>query len=379
MIKLPGLIDTHVHLREPGATQKEDFETGTKAAIAGGYTCILDMPNNPEPTVTPEALEKKISITRSVIPSEAKNLPTSEDPSLIVQDDNGGSRIYADVGFHFGATSDSTKYFTALKEKVFGLKVYMNHTTGTLLQENPKILQLIFEAWPKDKVLMVHAEGATLKKAIDLAKKFGNKLHVCHVSLVGEIRLIRQAKLEGLSITCEVTCHHLFLTDEDAQQLGPYGIMRPPLASKQDQQALWDGIHDGTVDTIASDHAPHTKEEKQQTPPLNGVPGLETTLPLLLTAVNDGKLTIDDIIRLCHTNPAKIFCIDYSNNRSEVEVDMDESYTIDSSKLYTKCKWTPFEGIRVKGKIKKVVLRGEIVYDNGQIIDGPKGTVIYPT
>lgn len=352
MVKLPGLIDTHVHLREPGATQKEDFQAGTKAAIAGGYTCVLDMPNNPEPTVTPKALDKKINLANP--------------------------KIYADVGFHFGATVDSAQYFEQIKGKVFGLKVYMNHTTGTLLQEDPKTLETIFKHWPKDRVLMVHAEGETLQKAISLAKQFDKKLHVCHVSLATEIRLIRQAKEQGLSISCEVSAHHLFLTTEDAKRLGPFGMMRPPLETKSDQDALWEAIADGTVDTIASDHAPHTKEEKlNTTPPPNGVPGLETTLPLLLTAVSESRLTIEDIIRICHTNPAKIFNIPAQPD-TFVEIDPDIRYTINNNHLYTKCAWTPFEGIRFKGKIIRVVLRGNLVYDKGQVLEPAIGSIIYP-
>ena len=351
MITLPGLIDTHVHLREPGATQKEDFETGTRAAIAGGYTCILDMPNNPEPTISPDALDKKISLAKG--------------------------RVYADVGFHFGATSESTKYFKQIRNKIFGLKVYMNHTTGTLLQEDSQILQTIFEGWPKDKVLMIHAEGETLETAIDLARKNGNKLHVCHVSQAMELQFIKQAKIENLPITCEVTCHHLFLTDEDAKKLGPFGMMRPPLATKKDQQALWEGISDGTVDTIASDHAPHTKEEKNSPNPPNGVPGLETTLPLLLTAVNEGRLTLEKVIELTNTNPRKIFAIPQQFD-TVVEVGLTKRYTIDASSLYAKCGWTPFEGMKVTGKIKRVVLRGQVVFENTEIVNSPKGNVIYP-
>lgn len=349
MITIPGLIDTHVHLREPGATQKEDFESGTKAAIAGGYTTILDMPNNPKPTVTAEALEEKIKLTKN--------------------------RIYADVGFHFGATLESVSYFPEVQNKVFGLKVYMNHTTGTLLQEDPKVLQTIFASWPKDKVLMVHAEGPTLKTAIDLAKKNNNKLHVCHVSLAGEISLIKQAKQAGLPITCEVTCHHLFLTQEDAKRLGPYGMMRPPLG---DPDVLWKGIKDQTIDTIASDHAPHTKEEKDGPNPPNGVPGLETTLPLLLTAVSEGKLTIDRLIELTHINPKRIFNLPEQLD-TFVEIDPNFRYTLDAKRLYTKCKWTPFEGMKVVGKAKRVVLRGKVVYRNGEFLGNPRGNIIYPT
>lgn len=373
IVTLPGLIDTHVHLREPGATQKEDFETGTKAAIAGGYTAVLDMPNNPEPTVSPDALDNKISLA--------------------------SGRIYCDVGFHFGANADSTQYFNQVKDKVFGLKVYMNHTTGTLLQEDPDVLDTIFSTWPDDKIIMVHAEDQTLKRAIGLARKHNNKLHVCHVSLASEISLIRQTKVDGLSITCEVTPHHLFLTQEDLGRLGGFGLMRPPLATKEDQEALWEGIRDGTVDTIASDHAPHTKEEKNSPIPPNGVPGLETTLPLLLTALNEGRLTEDKLIQLTSANPRRIFSIPpqpdtfvevdptipyvFAEGEKESsayvrEAEESSAYTLDPRPLYTKCGWTPFEGLRGKGKVERVVLRGEIVYDNGQVLEGPKGKVIYP-
>ncbi|MBU1031320.1 amidohydrolase family protein, partial [Patescibacteria group bacterium] len=263
IIQLPGLIDTHVHLREPGATQKEDFGTGTKAAIAGGYTQVLDMPNNPISTITPEALQQKMDLAKE--------------------------RIYADVGFHFGASKESIQYFPEIKDKVYGLKVYMNQTTGDLLIENDEVLAEIFSSWPKNKPVIVHAEGDTLTRAIALAKKYNNKLHVAHVSLASEIEQIKTAKEAGMNITCEVTPHHLFLTDEDVKRLGGFGMMKPPLASYEDQNALWQGITDEIIDMIGSDHAPHTKEEKQGEKPMYGVPGLETTLPLMLTAVSDGR------------------------------------------------------------------------------------------
>lgn len=348
IIKLPGLIDPHVHLREPGATQKEDFTTGTKAAIAGGYTQVLDMPNNPVATITPEALKEKMDLAKG--------------------------KIYCDVGFHFGASSKGIEYFKEVADKVFGLKVYMNQTTGDLLMEDDETLEKVFSAWSKNKPLMVHAEGETLQKAINLAKKFGNKLHVCHVSLKEEVEVIKAAKELGLGITCEVTCHHLFLTSEDAKRLGPFGIMKPPLASKEDQEALWEAIQDGTIDMIASDHAPHTKEEKLGEKVPFGVPGLETTLPLLLTAVSEGRLTMDRLIELTSSSPRKIFGILEQEN-TFVEVDLDSRYTITDKQLFTKCGWTPFAGMKVTGKVIKVVLRGKVVFD-GQNISGPYGQVL---
>ncbi|MBI2196040.1 dihydroorotase family protein [Candidatus Daviesbacteria bacterium] len=346
-IKLPGLIDPHVHLREPGATQKEDFETGTKAAIAGGYTLVLDMPNNPIPTISPQALQEKIDLARG--------------------------RIYADVGFHFGASSKSIQYFNEISGKVFGLKVYMNQTTGDLLMEDDQTLEAVFSTWPKNLPVLVHAEGDTLQKAIFLAKKFGNQLHVCHVSLRKEIELIKAAKRNGLQISSEVTCHHLFLTNEDAKRLGAYGLMKPPLSSKEDQDALWQAVVEGTIDMIASDHAPHTRAEKEGEKPPYGVPGLETTLPLLLTAVNDGRLTLERLIELTSTNPKRIFGI-LQQPETFVEVETIP-YTLNPNNLFTKCGWTPFVGMKVTGRVKKVVLRGKMVYD-GQNIFGPYGQIL---
>ncbi len=349
LVNLPGLIDVHTHLREPGATQKEDFQTGTKAAIAGGYTIVLDMPNNPIATISPKTLQQKMDLTKG--------------------------RIYTDVGFHFGASPKSIQYFDQVKDQVFGLKVYMNPTTGDLLLENDNVLEEVFKNWPSKKPLMVHAEGETLQKAISLATRFGNKLHVCHVSLAQEIELIKQARRDGLQVSCEVTAHHLFLIEEDVKKLGSFGMMRPPLASRQDQDALWEAITDGTVDIIASDHAPHTKEEKLNSEKVvNGVPGLETTLPLMLTAVNEGRLNLERLIELTSTNPKRIFGIPEQPG-TYVEVDMDESYSISEELLQTKCGWTPFKGMKVTGRVKKVVLRGQLAFD-GQNIFGPYGEVM---
>lgn len=351
ILKLPGLIDTHVHLREPGATQKEDFETGTKAAIAGGYTMVLDMPNNPSPVVSLTSLDNKINLAND--------------------------RIYADLGFHFGGTIDAIPFFEQVRDKVFGLKVYMNHTTGPLLVEKGSDLEAIFSAWPSKKVILVHAEGPTLEKAIAIAKKFGNRLHVCHVSQKMELELIQQAKKEGLNVTCEVGMHHLYLTEKDLKRVGPFGKMRPPLAAEDDRLALWEALIDGTIDIIASDHAPHTKEEKGSDPAPNGVPGLETSLPLLLNAVNDGRLTINDVQRLCYDNPKRIFNIPEQED-TYVEVDLDQEWTISNDGLFTKCGWTPFEGFKVRGKVVRTAMRGQTVFEDGKIVNGPRGQVMQP-
>lgn len=349
ILKLPGLIDVHVHLREPGATQKEDFDSGTKAAIAGGYTQILDMPNNVPPTITPKALEDKIK--------RAKN------------------RIWCDLGFNFGATSESIRYFKEVSKHAFGLKVYMNQTTGPLLIEKDEDWNLIFKSWPSDLPIMVHAEGETVEVAISLAKKYKKKLHVCHITL-DQIKAVENAKKDGVNITCEVSPHHLFLNKDDVARLGPLGIMKPPLLSKKDQQKLM-GLLD-KIDMISTDHAPHTLEEKNdQTSPKFGVPGLETTLPLMLTAVDKGFLSTKRLVEMTSTNPRKIFHLPIQQN-TFILVDLTKKFKISDKNLFSKCGWTPFIGLEGRGEIKKVVIRGQTVFENGKFVDSPQGKVIYP-
>jgi len=349
-VSLPGLVDPHVHLREPGATDKEDFQTGTRAAIAGGYTTVFDMPNNPEPTVSPEALQKKAELAVD--------------------------RIYCDVGFHFGATVEGLQHFEIVKDRVFGLKMYMSHTTGSLLVEDRQDLDTIFANWPKKQLILVHAEGKILRTAIELAEKYRQRLHVCHLATEEELLMVREAKEAGLSVTCEVSCHHLFLTEDDVQSLGSFGIMRPPLATRKDQEALWTNLD--VIDMIASDHAPHTKEEKlsSEKPPF-GVPGLETTLPLMLTAVAENRLSMDRLVELTSINPRKIFNLTETFD-TFTEIDMARSYFISSDDLYTKAGWTPFEGMRVTGRVARVVLRGEVVFDGEKVVEPQRGKVISP-
>ena len=351
-IRIPGLIDVHVHLREPGAEHKEDFTTGTMAAIAGGYTTVIDMPNNPEQTISLEALEKKISLIKN--------------------------RIHCDVGFHFGASVDNFAEFSLVKDKVFGLKIYMNHTTGMMLIEDKAILEKIFSAWPAQGRILVHAEADTLALAISLARKYKKPLHMCHMALEEEVFLVRAAKAEGLDITAEVACHHLFLTKDDVSRLGPFGIMKPHLFSKNDQDALWRALEDGTIDIIASDHAPHAQKEKMSNNPPLGVPGLETSLSLMLTAVHEKRISLDKIIDLMSVNPGRIFGIQ-NDPKTSVEIDLEHSYEIRSKNLYTKCGWSPFEGMKVFGGIMAVTLRGKRIFQNGTFLSiKPQGKYIYP-
>lgn len=341
IIRLPGLIDPHVHLRDPGQIHKEDFYTGTCAALAGGYTTIIDMPNNKNPITTLERLKEKQIIAKE--------------------------KIVCDVGFYLGSLGDNFNEFKKVKGRVMGLKLYLNETTGNFLIDK-KILNDIFIAWDSNKPILLHAEDEAVEYVIKVAKQTQKRVHFCHISTSFDLTQIIKAKEQGLPITCGVTPHHLFLTEAEGKLLGSLGKMKPPLRSKKDVAFLWKNLR--AIDVIESDHAPHTREEKKGDPPPFGVPGLETTLPLLLTTVSQNRLKMEDIIRLCHDNPVKIFgivCSNDSNHRSKIEIDLNKRFTIENRNLFTKCGWTPFNGWKVKGKVIRVFLRGEKVFEDGKI------------
>lgn len=341
--RFPGFIDVHVHLREPGATQKEDMTSGTRAAIAGGFTFVIDMPNNPQPTVSTDRLHEKVrrADARSVCP----------------------------VGFHYGTDGKNLDSFPAAWKhpRVYGLKVYMNHTTGTLLVADDQVLDRVFAAWQTEKPLLVHAEGERLERALFLASKYGRRLHVCHISSEEEVKLVRQAKHDGRTVTAGVTPHHLFLSRDDVKRLGPYARMKPEIGNTRDQQALWDGIADATIDIIESDHAPHTKKEKESQHPPSGVPGLETTLGLVFRAVHEQRLTLEHINRLLYVRPKQIFRIS-DQTETYIELDPDEPYVIGAYGYETKCGWSPFEGRQGYGRVRNVILSGKQVYKDGSYL-----------
>lgn len=339
---IPGLVDAHVHLRDPGLTHKEDFWTGTCAALVGGVVTVLDMPNNLSPVVNPERLSEKRRIAKE--------------------------KAVCDYGFYFGADRENFTKHQEIINEVCGLKIYLDVTTGSLLVDNLFTLMRHFQSWPGGKPICVHAEDLSVAKVLGLAAIYRKHVHFCHVTQKSEIQLIKKAKEVGLPVTCEVTPHHLFLTEEDEKSLGPFGKMKPPLRTAEDVDAIWRNLD--VVDVVASDHAPHTKDEKLSKNPPFGVPGLETTLPLLLTAVSQNKLSLERLVELVSINPARIFGIK-QDKTSYVEVDLHESYVIKNSDLRTKCGWSPFEGKRVTGRIRRVFLRGQKIYENGEILVKP--------
>lgn len=344
-VKISGIIDVHVHLRDPEATHKEDFYTGSCAALAGGVVTVLDMPNNPSPTVNRGALEEKIHVAEK--------------------------KAVCDYGLYLGADQENFGKHPQIVKEICGLKIYLDSTHGPLLINDLLTLMKHFESWPGGKPICVHAEDSSVLKVIGLVAVYQKPVHFCHISQVSEIAAIQMAKEANLPVTCEVTPHHLFLTEGDGAQLETFGIMKPPLRKKDNQEALWKGINDGIVDIIASDHAPHTKEEKLGENPPFGVPGLETTLPLLLTAVADGRLTMEKLIELTSTNPAKIFSLVQAKDASYVIVDLEQKWEIPQGGFQTKCDWSPFSDFRVQGRVKEVWMRGQKAWDGEKVLVQP--------
>lgn len=348
-ITLPGLIDVHTHLRVPGGEHKEDFATGTAAALAGGITMVLGMPNTSPPLSTPEAL----AMAYAQAQADAR----------------------CDVGLFAGASPEQVEHLPALGEQAVALKIYLNDTFGPLRVEDVPTLRACFQTWPHGKMIAMHAEKQSVAVGIGLAAAYDRPVHFCHISRREEIELIADAKLRGLPVTCEVTPHHLFLTETDAVRLGPLGDMRPILGKQSDVDALWEHLND-TVDCIATDHAPHTLAEKQSAAPPPGVAGLETSLVLMLTAVTQNRLTLDRLIELMATNPRRIYNLpEQLDTRVEVEL---TPTVIRSAAMHSKCGWTPFDGLAVAAQVRRVILRGGVVFEDGVVTAVPGSGQIIP-
>ena len=302
------------------------------------------------------------------------------------------SKAVCDFGLFAGATADNATEVAGLGEAV-GLKLYMGSSTGSLLVADMAGQVAHFEHYPG--LIAVHAEDeeavvhfatrsqrrpplcATLAvaRALVLANHFQRRLHVCHVTTGAELALIRDAKARGVPVTCEVTPHHLFLTGTDEARLGPLGRMNPPLRSQEEVEALWANLD--VVDNLATDHAPHTLEEKHSPTPPAGVPGLETALPLLLTAVHNGRLSLRKVARLTSVGPAAIYGLPHKgriapgHDADLTLVDPEVEWTIGERPLLTRCGWSPFEGDKVKGRAERVFLRGQEVYAHGEVLAYP--------
>ncbi|MCE9647294.1 MAG: amidohydrolase family protein [Chloroflexi bacterium] len=344
MLKLPGLIDPHVHLREPGATHKEDFDSGTSAALAGGITTVLAMPNTKPPIFDADTLDLALTTAKQ--------------------------KARCDYGQYLGAGPDNSNWQrnASASARSAGLKMYLDSTFGELRLDDMTLWQPHFENWPKSMPIVAHSESRSMAAAILFAAMHDRPVHIAHISLKEEVLLIKAAKERGIKVTCEVCPHHLFLSKEDIPAISHghpgRGEVRPRLATPQDVDSLWKNLD--VIDCFATDHAPHTIEEKDSENPPPGFPGLETILPLLLTAVSESRLTIPDLIAKMYTNPKRIFNLP-DQPETWVEVDENETYEIKAAEQFTRCNWTPFEGWKVKGRVRKVVLRGRTAFEDGTV------------
>lgn len=345
LVQIPGLIDVHVHVRDPGETHKEDWTTCTAAALAGGITMICAMPNTKPPLICNEVWDD--------VQREAS------------------SKALCDYALFIGASDQNVENAKDLSEKSAALKMYLNNTHGPLLLRDVTMWENHIRNWNvNNRPVCVHAESKTLGTLLFIASVYKRKIHVCHVSSREEIELVKMAKKAGHDVTCEVAPHHLFGVNEGLSE--EMRAVKPHLQTEDDMKALWDNLE--FIDCFATDHAPHTTVDKQ-TCGCPGFPGLQTALPLLLTAVHEKRLTLNDIVLRYHTNPKRIFNLPDQHD-TYVVIDMNHRNTLRSSDGWSKCGWTPFEGRECIGSVKKVVLRGNTVYtsdDTVQIINAKPG------
>ncbi|MCP1225127.1 dihydroorotase family protein [Sebaldella sp. S0638] len=351
---MPGVIDVHTHMRDPGFTHKEDFLSGSKACAKAGITTFIDMPNTNPATVTKEALELKRK--------------------------SAGEKSVVNFGFHFGGSSDNNAGEIKKVSGVLSTKVFLNVSTGKMLVEDDNVLEDIVKA---ANFLTVHAEGGMINKALEFNKQFGKGLYVCHVSSREEMNILIKAKADKVlnnekhPVFAEVTPHHLFLDEEmkdsDEEKKMLYR-MKPELKTKADREYLWECIGNGAVDTIGTDHAPHLIREKMEKITF-GMPGVETLLALMLTAYNQGKISLEKIQELMCGNPAKIFGIKNKGVLKEgydadiIIVDTNEKWIVKKEDLLSKCGWSPYEGWELKGKNVLTIVNGNIVYKDGKIFE----------
>ena len=374
---IPGVIDPQVHFREPGLTHKEDIKSGARSAVCGGITTFFEMPNTNPATTNSKLLEEKFKI--------------AEKSSV------------ANFSFFLGATPNNIDEIKNLKGNC-GVKIFMGSSTGDLLVDRDSDIEKIFKYC--NKIIAIHSEdeqvlnetAKTIKnpnfsdhpnmrpvkaavtstnKAINFALKYKKRLHVLHLSTSEEVKIIRKIKNTGL-VTSETTPQHLLLSAPDIyDDIGSYAQMNPPIREKYHQEELWKGLFDGTINCIATDHAPHTIQEKNKPYGIapSGMPGVETSLPLMLNQVNKGKITLQDIIKWMCENPAKIYQI---KNKGFIKegfdadiaiVDLNKVKTIKAKNMQSKCGWSAFEGLKVKGWPIMTIVNGNIVYENESIND----------
>lgn len=369
---LPGAIDPHVHFREPGHADKEDLESGSRAAAAGGVTSFLDMPNNSPNTINRHTLERKIALA--------------------------STKSVTHHGFFIGATKDNISDLQSVEgmDGVCGIKVFMGSSTGDLLVHEQEHLENIFAntggiiathaedesrlqqrnaAFSNRTDISSHAECRDVecaflatKRASALAKDHQHRLHIVHLTSGKEADWLHKNKRD--LITTEVCTQHLTFDQDDVERLGERLLMNPPIRYSEDREALWSRLKDGTIDCVVTDHAPHTLEAKSVGFPdaPAGMPGVESSLPLMLTHAMDGKCSVSDVVRWMCEGPAKVY--DIQNKGSLVEgydgdlalVDLETSQTITDSDTWTRVGWTPYDGMELVGWPRYTIVDGEVVH-----------------
>jgi dihydroorotase len=383
---LPGLIDAHVHFRDPGLTYKEDFSTGSAAAAYGGISLAADMPNTVPPAAGAGDLREKARIA--------------------------GEKSYTDFGLFALLTRDNPDETEGLiREGALGFKVFLGASVGNLAAPGAGILyeqmrrirgrRIAFHA--EDDELNLHftrlcqgdpaagpsflprarpdiSEAEAVARALRFSEYTGAKIHICHVSARRSLALIREAKRRGAAVSAETCPQYLFLDDSSYPRLGTRMKVNPPVRSAGDREALWEGLADGTIDLIASDHAPHTAEEKDRPlwEALPGVTGVETSAVLMLTAVNQGRLSLNDYARLASAAPARVWGLYPQKGSLLVNtdadltiVDMNRPGIIRNGELHSKHGVSPYEGFETAGSPEAVILRGTVIMKDGVLTGKP--------
>ncbi|MBI1770198.1 MAG: dihydroorotase [Bacteroidetes bacterium] len=386
---LPGVIDDQVHFREPGLTHKGNIFSESRSAVAGGVTSFMEMPNTVPPTFTQELLEQKYQIA-------SKN-------SL------------ANYSFFIGASNDNLEEVLKTDtKKVCGLKIFMGSSTGNLLVDNEKTLEGFFSRFPsliathceheptirkntedwKNKFgeevpirehMNIRSEAACYRSssfAVGLAKKYGTKLHILHISTAKEISLFDNSiPLEKKKITAEACVHHLWFNDSDYEKLGTKIKWNPAIKTSADQKAILKAVLDNHIDVIATDHAPHTIEEKDNSyfKAPSGGPLVQHSLIAMLEFYHRGKISLEKIVEKMSHHPAILFQIESRGFIREgyyadlVLVDLNKPWTVSKENILAHCKWSPFEGQKFNSSIEKTWVSGNLVYDEGQIVEGKSG------
>jgi dihydroorotase len=370
----PGLIDMHVHLREPGREDKETIASGTRAAVMGGFTSVCAKANTFLVMDNPMVVEfvhsrAEAAAFAHVFPvgsvteglrgyGSLSEIGRLKEAGVVALSDDGVPVVSSDV------------MVAALQYAAdFGLPI-IAHSEDYALSAGGDVTEGPVSSRTGLAGIPTEAEETMIARDLALLRQAGGKLHVAHVSAAASLAHIRGAKARGLNVTCETTPHYLLLTADAAESFDADAKMNPPLRDDEDREAILAAVADGTVDCIATDHAPHTRAEKEGEAPPPGVPGLETMLPLLLTAVAEGQLSQERLVELVYGAPRRIFHLP-SQPETWVEVDPDARYELANEGLQTRCGWTPFAGMAVRGRVRRVVLRGQVVFEDGRVLAQP--------